>query len=533
MYKRTAVLFAVFTLGMMLCIFTVCRLSAGSNLATAAAHQQTYVVTAATVRGTIYDHNLDPLTGCGKTEYHAALVPEARSAAELSPLYSEDEMKSVYTLLKQGKPFTLNLPRSLSAPGMDVFPVRRRYAEKQTAVHVIGYLDGSGNGAAGIEKLFNGQLSTAKGKITVSYPVDAMDHVLSQSQRQVTDTTDSAKSGVVLTLDRSIQKLVEDSAAKHLQKGAVVVLEVPSGKIRAMASLPAFSPEKVADVLNSTDSPLLDRATSAYSVGSVFKLAAAAAALEYGISPEERYTCTGAIDVDGQLFHCFDSESHGKENMKQAVVNSCNAYFVHLMQKVPQDYFLRMTQMLGFGRSFSIAPGMSSDAGILPSRSSLNIPRALANFSFGQGELTATPLQVAAMANAIASGGTFTQPYLYEGLTDEKGKFTEKIDPQSAVRVMKQQTASLLRDFMKGSIESGTSRKGKPDYGTAGAKTATAQTGKFVNGTEQVESWFAGFYPYENPKYVIVIFAEGGDGGGTTCGPVFREIADGLYGYVS
>lgn len=533
MLKRTTVLFAVFLFAMLFVILTVLRLSNGTELAEAAAQQQNCKVTVSATRGTIYDCNLNAFTGDGGEEYAASVVPSVETAAALNKVFSSSEMQSVYDMLTAGKPFTLKLPKKLSAPGIDVFTIRKRYSEQQPGVHVLGYLDGSGKGTAGVEKAFDKQLSSKQGKITVSYPVDAMNRVLSQKDKTISNTSKLQNSGVVLTLDKSIQELAERSAARYLKKGAAVVLEVPSGKIRAMVSLPSFSPNNVGAVLNSADSPLLNRATSAYSVGSVFKLAAAASALEYGISPNESYTCTGSIEVDKGAFHCFNSEKHGTENMKQAIANSCNTYFVNLMQKVPQSNFLLMAQMLGFGRSFQIAPDMTSDSGVLPDLKSLNIPRALANFSFGQGDLTATPLQVAAMVNAIASDGNFTQPYLYEGLVNENEQFTEKAQTQQSTRVMSTQTAVLLRDFMKASIDVGTSRKGKPTFGTAGAKTATAQTGKYVDGVETVESWFAGFYPYEKPKYVIVVFAEGGDGGGTTCGPVFRDIADGLYGYVS
>lgn len=529
MAKRTAVLFFTFTLAMFFCALTIFRLSGGVQLAEAAAQQQTFDVTVASLRGTVYDSSLNALTGDGEAEYAAAAVPSIEAANALSRVLSPSEMKPVYTLLTAGRPFTLKLPKKISVPGIDVFSLKKRYADRQTAVHVLGYLDGSGNGAAGVEKAFDRQLSGNRGKITVSYPVDAMNRVLSRERRTVSDASALQNGGVVLTLDRSVQALAEQSAAKYLKKGAVVVLEVPSGKIRAMVSLPSFSPNRVASVLNSADSPLLNRATSAYSVGSVFKLAAAASALEYGISPDETYTCTGSIEVDGAAFHCFNGQSHGTENMKQAIANSCNTYFVHLMQKVPQADFLQMARKLGFGRSSPIAPGMSPDPGVLPDLNSLKVPRALANFSFGQGDLTATPLQVAAMVNAIASDGKFTQPYLYEGLVNDKKQFTERAGPQQGTRVMSEKTAGLLRDFMKASIDSGTSRKGKPSLTTAGAKTATAQTGKFVNGVETVESWFAGFCPYENPRYAVVVFAEGGDGGGATCGPVFRDLADGLY----
>lgn len=533
MYKRTAQLFALLLFALFFSILAVYRISCGlgPGLAEAAAEQQTDTLTVAASRGTIYDCHMDALTGDGNTEYSAAVVPDAEAAVALNRILPETQRRAAGLLIQKGCPFTLKLPAAVKASGINVFPVKKRYADAQTAVHVLGYLDGSGKGASGIEKAFDRQLSGFNGKITVTYPVDAVGHILSQKNRTVLDTTGRSRAGVVLTLDRSMQQLAEKAAAKYLKKGAVVVLEVPSGKIRAMASIPAFSPNNVASALHGDGSPMLNRAASAYSVGSVFKIASAAAALEYGISPDQTFTCTGAIKVDGQEFHCFDGESHGKENMQQAITNSCNTYFVHLMQEVPQADFLSMAQKLGFGTAYPIAPGIVPDAGVLPDLKSLSVPRALANFSFGQGTLTATPLQVAAMMNAVASDGTFTQPMLYEGLVDEHKNFTEKAETPKSERTMSAHTASLLRSFMKSSIEAGTSRKGKPDYGTAGAKTATAQTGVFVNGVEQVESWFAGIYPYENPKYVVVVFAEGGDGGGTTCGPVFRMIADGLYGY--
>lgn len=533
MLKRTAVLFGFFALAAFAIILVVWKDSNGDWLAEAAAEQQTYTLTVSSARGTIYDRNLDALTGIGKTVYPASVVPNGEAAAALSRVCTASEMSSIQTLLQKGTPFTLMLPSSVSNPQIDVFPERQRYAADSPAAHVLGYIDGSGQGAAGIEKSFNSLLSSAKGDVTVSYQTDALGHILPGTGKNIENNTKSRKNGVVLTLDKSIQKLAEDSLSPSLKKGAVVVLEVPTGKILAMASRPSFSQTDVASVLNAQDSPLLNRALSAYSLGSVFKLVAAASALEYGISPDTSYNCTGAINVDGQAFHCFEGERHGTENMQQAIANSCNTYFVKLMQSVPQANFYKMTKSLGFGGSYEIAPGIENSAGTLPSLDMLKVPRALANFSFGQGELSVTPLQAAALVNAIASGGIYAQPYLYEGTVDENLHFTEKAPTKAGVRVMSDKTVTLLKNFMQASINSGTSRKGKPDYGTAGAKTATAQTGKYVNGQELNECWFVGFYPFDNPKYVIAVFSEEGEGGGQTCGPVFQKIADGLYGYIN
>lgn len=525
MVKRTVALFSIFMLAMFMTVMAVFRITNGADLAQAAEKQSSYKLSVASTRGTIYDCNLSALTGAGK-KYVASLIPSIETAAALSRVLPADEMGGLYPSLSEGKPFTLTLPSAIQQDGIDVFPLQKRYADSGMAVHVLGYLDGSGNGAAGLEKAYNTLLRQNQGRITVTYKVDALNHVLAGEEKEISDTSGLGKSGVVLTLDKYIQTVAEQAADRYLTEGAIVVTEVPSGKIRAMVSRPAFNQNDVASVLHAKNSPLLNRALSAYSVGSVFKLASAAAALDYGISPDYTYTCTGGINVDGNVFHCYNSESHGTQTMKEAIANSCNTYFVNLMQQVPQENFLNMVRSLGFGRSFELAPGLSSDAGTLPTRKSLGVPRALANFSFGQGELTATPLQISAMVNAIASGGIFTFPTLYEGSVDADMNYTDRAQEKQGTRVMSEKTARYLREFMKASIEGGTSREGKPSSGGAGAKTATAQTGKYEDGTELVESWFSGFFPYEDPRYVVTVFEEGGDGGGRTCGPAFKEIAD-------
>lgn len=347
-------------------------------------------------------------------------------------------------------------------------------------------------------------------------------------EKTINDTSFLSRRGVVLTLDQEIQTIAEQAAKKHLKKGAVVVTEIPTCKIRAIVSLPDFNPNDVASVLEDEDAPLLNRALSAYSVGSVFKLVSAASALEYGIPPETRYTCTGGIQVSDGIFHCYNGESHGEEDMSRAIAQSCNTYFVHVMQQVPQAQFLLMAQNLGFGSSVEIAPGFSSAAGDLPTLDSLNIPKALANFSFGQGDLTATPVQIAGMVNAIASGGEYTAPTIYEGFVNENLQYLDRAKTPATRRVMTEHTASLLRSFMEESVKEGTSEKFAPASGGAGAKTATAQTGKYEDGVEKVISWVAGYYPQEEPRYVITVMGEDGTGGGATCGPVFKEIADAL-----
>ncbi|HEX3037808.1 MAG TPA: penicillin-binding protein 2 [Oscillospiraceae bacterium] len=526
--KRTVAYFSSFMLIMLLTVLSVYTLSNGTKLAETADRQSTYRLTLAHTRGTIYDCNKNPLIG-GEKQYVAAVVPSVEGTAALNKALPKSEMALVYPMLTKGKPFSLNLPdSSVSASGIDVFSVDKRYLPNQTAAHVIGYLDGAGNGVMGIEKAFNTQLTANQGAISVLYKVDAVDRVLAGESEKIENTYNLKNSGVVLTLDRQIQDIAEKAAQKYLKTGAVVITEVPNCQIRAMASVPTFSPTDVSAALKSEDSPFVNRALSAYNVGSVFKLVSAAAALENGISPNTQYTCNGVISVSGIGFRCFNGESHGKEDMKEAIAQSCNDYFVSIMQKVPQKKFLSMAESLGFGKETVLADGYSSDPGNLPTLETLKMPRALANFSFGQGDLLATPLQINGMINAIASKGVYKEPYLVEGLVDANQNYTQKHAQQKGNSVMSENTAELLRSFMAASVDHGTSKKGKPTVGGAGAKTGTAQTGIVKDGKEVIQAWFAGYYPQENPKYVITVLGENGEGGGDTCAPVFKQITDEL-----
>lgn len=527
--KRILILFTAMLLLLTFCAVRVMQISIwDESLAKTAVIQQTLTLTFTSGRGAIYDRNLQPLTG-GKTSYIAAVVPSKETASALSKVLSAQRMSEIYGRLKEGAPFLTKLDAPVEADGILCFPQAERYPDHMLAAHMVGYLDSSNCGVSGLEKSFNSLLSNGSKTTKITYEVDALRHLLPGSTPQVVSSASGAASGVVLTIDKNLQKIVEDSASSCLKKGAVVVLEAGTGNILASVSLPNFTPEDISGALKNKDSALVNRVLQPYSVGSVFKLAAAAAALEHGANPNAKYTCTGSETVDGLQFHCYDGKAHGVETMREAIAKSCNSYFVKLMQTVPQAQFLTMARSLGFGQSFEIAPGLCSSAGTLPTLAELANRRALANFSFGQGTLLATPLQIAAMVNAIASDGTYTSPTLYAGQADKSGHLSVQVDQQKGVPVISRKNVELLCSFMQESMATGTSRPGRPVHVKAAAKTATAQTGHFTDGKEDVVCWYAGFFPVDSPKYIVAVMSEGGAGGGATCGPVFQKIADALY----
>lgn len=527
--RRVVALFTIMMCGLMAGLGGVAVASFhGEELAQAAARQSSYELTVARSRGDFYDCTGQKLTSRGQKTL-AAVAPTIEAAASMNQIAHGEYRETVGAALSNGTPFLAAVPLGTeSSDGIDVFTIPQRYDEEQLASNLIGYVDGSGAGAAGLERAFDSVLSQ-EGSLTVTYSVDAVNRVMDASSREISDTRQEAELGVVLTLDRRIQQVAEDACRDVLEKGAVVVMDVQTGEIRALVSLPSLHPNNLAADMENEDSPLMNKAFSAYSAGSIFKLVSASAALESGLSPEYEYTCTGSIQVQGQGFKCFNGIAHGTVTMEDAIAQSCNGYFVSLMQQVPQADFLAMAKSLGFGVSCVFAEGLASDAGVLPSENALQSLKALANFSFGQGELTVTPVQVAAMTATIANGGTYREPSLITGIQNlETGVYEWRQPAGSQKRAMSEETAAQLRSFMEKAAEEGTAASGQPETVTVGAKTGTAQTGRYSGDTELVHLWYTGYFPAESPQYAVTVLRADSDANTKECAQVFRTIAQEL-----
>ena len=375
MEKRTIALFSMLMICMVLLMCSIYAISTQDGLMTAAAQQSSYRLEVAKMRGTIYDYRKTPLTGTGKVQV-AAVSPTIEAANALTAQLPAEDKESIFTMLSKGTPFALRLESNstlASNPvnGIDVFTVSDRYTDEPLLPHVIGYLDGAGNGVSGVEQSFNDWLSDTGAEISVRYKVDAVNRALNGAEKEISNTSYLQTKGVVLTIDERIQKIAQEAAKKYMQKGAVVVAEVPTCDLRAVVSLPDFSPNDLENSLNDEDSPLLNRAFSSYNVGSVFKLVTASAALESGLSSDLSYDCTGSIDVDGMAFRCFNGQGHGTITMKDAIAYSCNGYFIQLAQQMPVATLLNMAKRFGFGTQNQFAANLISASGTLPTTKDL------------------------------------------------------------------------------------------------------------------------------------------------------------------
>ena len=287
--------------------------------------------------------------------------------------------------------------------------------------------------------------------------------------------------------------------------------------------MPYFSIESIESYLESDDSPLLNRAISAYNVGSVFKPCVAVAGLENNINSFS-YFCTGKHKIIDRYFKCHKSDGHNYMNLKTALANSCNTYFYNYAMKIGGEKIYNIASSLNFGNSFDICSGISNNSGTLPKKESLVNLAQLANFSIGQGKVTLSPISILTLYCSIASNGEYYLPSIVEG-TLQNGEF-KRYETGSPTRVMSPETAKTIREYLCSVLSEGTGEDAKPKTTTAAGKTATAQTGKYKNGTEISQGWFCGFFPAENPRYVVVVFSEDTTAQAKTCNQIFAQIAD-------
>lgn len=537
MYKRILILFTVFMAAFCFSFFSIDFISTKNNLREAASNQQSYKLKISDVRGTIYDCRNIPLVNSHK-KLVAAVIPSVESLSILTPVVSEGKKEELYKKCSGNIPFIIEVEKKVESPGVKVFEVPVRYYGVTLAAHVIGYISGDKKGVSGIEKAYDEYLSGKNQSISVKYDIDASGKNLPGGENNIIeDKSYCISKGIVLNIDSRIQAIAEECANKYMNRGAILITEVPDCQIRASASFPSFLPQDVSSYLQDKDSPLLNRTLCSFNLGSIFKLVTSAASLKKGASEEILYDCQGADEVEDVKFKCFNSKKHGLINMEQAIAYSCNGYFIELIKNViSKEDLVNMSREFGLGRELMFAEGINSDSGKLPSIESLDNIKTLANFSFGQGKLLATPLQISALINSIASNGMYTKPKLIKGFAGENMKLLKKdmyLDLQKKERILPESIALKLKSFMKASVDYGTSAKGKPENipenVEVAAKTSTAQTGIIENGKRVEQSWFAGFFPYDKPKYSVVILSEAGSGGGESAGPIFKEIVERMY----
>ena len=474
-------------------------------------------------RGMIYDCNGLPLVE-NENKIFASIIPEKENYVKIINNVDDKNREYFVKQFKKNLPFICEITKKIKCENTQIFEIPVRSKKYNILCHIIGYVSNENNGISGIEYAFNDHLKSDD--IELWYQQNAMGKIISQRNYSYKNKLYSNVSGVKLCIDKKIQEIVEEVSKKYISNGAVLVSEIPNCEIRASISLPSYSPDSIKETLNSKNSDLINKINYPYNLGSIFKLVTSIALIESGINENIKYNCTGAFKFDdNKCIKCFNGIPHGEINLEDAISLSCNTFFSNFSKKIDSKYIIDLSKKLGFGQSIDLAPGIKTHCGNLPSEDELKNIKKMSMFSFGQGTLMVTPLQVLGFINTIASGGIYSKPRLVDSLVDKNGQ-TKSLYECEKTKVISKKISDKLKKYMRTSIISGTAKYGNPTNVEACAKTSTAETGIIESGKRVNQSWFAGFFPFDNPKYCIVILAENVNSGGKICGPIFKELSE-------
>jgi penicillin-binding protein 2 len=347
---------------------------------------------------------------------------------------------------------------------------------------------------------------------------------------------------VQLTIDADLHQY----AARRIgdQSAAVVVIDVTTGDILAMPSMPSFDPNNFSDGISQAEwkmlsgddhLPLVDKALeSLYPSGSTIKPSMALALLNAGIDRKQIVNCTGAFQLGNHTFHC--DRRHGPLDMDGAVVHSCDVYFYTMCLRVGAEKLAPMVRSMGFGEKFDL-PFDNQRYGTIPDPQWMTRKYHrewqgydTVNMSIGQGMVLINPLQLAVMATRLATGKRVL-PRLLK---------SKPIAPQTELAVG-QDHLDFIRKAMWGVVDHGTAAAAKfpiPGIQMAG-KTGTAQTHNLSageRGNYTAANWklrdhslFMAFVPFDNPRYACGTIVEHGGFGAAVAAPLVRDTLTFLY----
>lgn len=454
--------------------------------------------------------------------------------------------------------------KNLGLPGVSVTvnPVRW-YVYGSLAAHVLGYV-GMPNELNKLPDIrdFNFYEPDMEGKAQIElYLNDVLKgepgvRVLQRNVKGVIEGEVSRREpiqgkNVFLTLDARIQYITEQ-ALRSVGRGAAVVVNPNNGDILAMASVPSFDPNvfipsiKAADwtgLVQDDTNPLLNRAISGYAPGSTYKIPIALAGLRAGVG-SRNFHCAGGVQYGNKFMRCWIADkkgTHGSINLADAIKVSCNAYFYQFGNAAGIDQIVAVGNMLGLGQRSGI-PLSGEAPGVLPGPEWLAAvnPRArwssgfTANTSIGQGDVLASPLQMAMVTAAVANGGTVYYPRLIDRIVSQDGTVVTQEPARVRANLVTdaglepEQIEKVRRGMWKVVNEGGgTAGRARIKGTEVAGKTGTAQFWR--KGVKDNHTWFIAFAPYEAPDYAVVVFVQGAKSGGGVSAPIAAKILDDIF----
>jgi penicillin-binding protein 2 len=454
---------------------------------------------------------------------------------------------------------------NLELPGVNIsLRPQRQYPYKTLACHILGYTKGweKGDIPEDGERKFNHYIGEEKGIAGVEMTMNSylkgsegVKTVLKDEKGRIVSMIDYTKpqtgADVTLTIDGRVQYLVEN-ILRRAGRAAAVVMNVQTGEIIAMASVPNYDPNNFIPSISSDKweeyktknicLPLMNRAIESFDPGSTFKLPTAIAGARAGLG-DRVYSCNGFVQYGTHKAGCWiwnqSKGSHGAQNVSKAIQQSCNPYFFRMANAVGPRGMAETFTMLHLGCPTGVElpsekPGnvIGSPTWKLRNPSTTVTPVDTAFLAIGQGVSSASPLQLAAVAACIANGGKYYQPRVVKKVVRDKEVLVPD-QPKLLVDLLQSGVkADDLERIRKGmwmavNQPGGTAGRVKMPNIEVAAKTGTAQS--MDRGKKSNNSWTVSFAPYDNPKYAVCVLVVGGKSGGKVCGPLVHLIYRGLF----
>jgi penicillin-binding protein 2 len=450
---------------------------------------------------------------------------------------------------------------------IEVVPLRI-YHYGNLASHLIGYLGeinkkelenadrelyrgGDLIGKMGLERLRERDLRGEKGR-------DFMEvNALGFEQRNLKGDEPLPGRDLQLTLDVELQKIAEDSMAADNRAGAVVAMEVNTGRMLVLASAPTLNINEFVggishkawnEMLNNPLHPLVNKLVQGqYPPGSTYKPVTAFAGLAEGvITPDTTFYCPGHYRFGNRTYRCWKHSGHGPVNLKRALAESCDVYFYQVGQRLGVDRLAKYAKMFGLGSESGIEMEHEKP-GLIPTsawkRKRYGKPwmeGETLSVAIGQGFDLTTPVQLAMMTSVVANGGILYKPGVVEQVRDPDGKKVESFTPEILLRLAGQgRNLKLVREGMIEAVNSrhGTGREAQVDAAhgiIVGGKTGTAQVVRLKQYKHLKEenipyefrdhAWFTCFAPAVNPEIVVTVLVEHGLHGGSAAAPIAAKI---------
>ncbi len=455
-------------------------------------------------------------------------------------------------------------PDQLRGVYTDIAPVRQ-YLEGEKYAHLIGYTGevsaseleqsyavdyqlGDTIGKTGLELVYEEYLHGKVGRVLLERDAEG------KKKREVAHEKAVVGNDLHLTIDHKLQLTAYEALAKQVTTGdfvggAVVVMDPQTGAILSLVSYPSYDPnifsgnltkQAYEALLQDENLPLFNRTIGAlYPPASTFKLVSAVAALEEGVvTPTTEVEEVQFITVGGRNFAnwtlAWGVAPHGWLDLSGAIAQSSDIYFYEVGGGYADQVGMGPEAIAHWAREFGLGSRTGLDLngeveGLVPDRAFKQQVKGeewylgdTYNLVIGQGDLLATPLQVASYTATVANGGTLYRPYLVTRVVDPEGNLVESFGANPLKTVSSPENINEVRLGMKEAVAYGTSVVLRDHPGDICAKTGTAETGD----AERLHAWFTSFAPYEKPELVVTVFIEEGGSGSDTALAVARAIYD-------